>query len=76
MFTFEKALDFYTSQTKAVLNYVQPESLRETLNKVVDVQESFAKSVTQQAQLAADYVAKHMQEAAKTDWTKFFPISK
>lgn len=76
MFTFEKLLDFYSTQTKSVLNYVQPESVRTQLVNLTDVQVSFAKSLHEQTQAAVDYVSKQMQEAAKTDWSKFFVTAK
>lgn len=76
MFTFDTAVDAYVNQSKAVLAHVQPEKARESLTALVDAQAAFARSAAAQVKTATDMAVKAAQDAAKTDWTKFFVASK
>ena len=76
MFTFDTAVDAYVNQSKAVLAHVQPEKTRESLTALVDAQAAFARSAAAQFKTATDMAVKAVQDAAKTDWAKFFVASK
>jgi hypothetical protein len=76
MFTFDNLIDTYVKQSRAVLAHVQHEPMRESLNSLVDAQEAFARGLATQAATAGNFLVKTAQDAAKTDWSKFFAVSK
>jgi hypothetical protein len=65
MFTFETLVDTYAKNAKAVLAYVQPETVKTALLDLTDKQVEFSKGIAKQFETAAEFVNNNLKEAAK-----------